>query len=150
MSTPRSSRLDPLRHLARQREDAAARELAEAQRAASQKDAQQRELEKYLGEYLLAPLRNAVPGQLSNRHAFVTRLREAIAFQQRAAQQARALVETRRGAWLQRRLESSRIERLRERYVAAEHRAAEHRTQKYLDEFANRRFVAAHAEGGSE
>jgi flagellar FliJ protein len=137
----RAARLQPLQHLAGSREDAAVKRLVDQQRIVAERGARLRELETYLSEY-----EKAVPGAggstlLANRHAFVARLREAVNFQARSVEQARAACDVERGRWLARHRDVAVLDQLAATYEARERRDHEHQVQKHMDEFALRRFL---------
>lgn len=140
-----SSRLQPLQQLAETREEDAARRLLDEQRQLSDRELRLHELTRYLSEY--EALGHAHSAQLlMNRQAFLARLREAVAVQERLVQQARSNCDTERARWLLQRREVSTLDQLADCYRRREQRLEEQRGQRQLDEFALRRFVVARAD----
>ncbi len=141
---PASVRLKPLQQLAESREEDAARRLLDHQRQLSERELRLQELSRYLAEYEGAgQLLNA--SMLMNREAFLARLREAVAVQERLVQQARASCDTERARWLLQRREVSTLDQLADCYRRRERRIEEQRSQKQLDDFALRRFSVSAA-----
>ncbi|MBL6750903.1 MAG: flagellar export protein FliJ [Nevskia sp.] len=137
--TSLSQRLDPVRRIAQDREDEAAKRFAESQRVLAQREAQLREMERYLQEYGgSASGAAAVPTLMSNRDAFLRQLAEALRWQAGAVVEARARFEAARDQWLRKRCDTNVLDRLIERGETAEQRSAERKVQRELDEFALR------------
>ncbi|MDM4770805.1 flagellar export protein FliJ [Solimonas sp. SE-A11] len=137
-----SRRLVPLQTLADQREDEAARRLADVQRRHADQEARLVELRRYADEYANAPAGPTAVLML-NRQAFLGRLREAERFQVQAVEDARLAVEAERAAWLLKRRDVSVLDQLAACYRGREQRQDERREQRGADELALRRFAAA-------
>jgi flagellar FliJ protein len=135
-----SKRLDPVRRVAQGREDDAAKRFADSQQLLAQREAQLRDMEKYLAEYEAAkPAPGMGPALLANREAFLRQLGEAIRWQKNAVAEARAKLDAAREHWLRKRCATNVVEHLIERSDNAEQRLRERRLQQELDEFAQRR-----------
>jgi flagellar protein FliJ len=144
MNTQPSALLQPLQQIAETREEEAARRLIEQQRQLSERELRLDELSRYLAEYeTLGYAHN--PRMLMNRQAFLERLREAVAVQERLVQQARSSCNTERARWLLRRRELTTLDQLADTYRRREQRVEQQRDQKQLDEFALRSFITAKA-----
>ncbi|SFF43766.1 FliJ protein [Fontimonas thermophila] len=137
---PPSLSLQPLHRLAEAREQDAARRLLERQRELAERERRLRELVQYLAEYeSAAQVHNAQ--MLMNRQAFLARLREAVAVQERLVEQARTNCDVERTHWLLQRREVSTLDQLIDRYRRRERDVEAQRAQRQLDEFALQRFV---------
>lgn len=134
----RSKRMNPLVHVAEHREQAAARRLGQVQQRLQQHQARLRELMGYRDEYNLKFQQTCSVGvdvkQLQEYRLFLGRLNDAIAQQHRVVASAERDVEHARTAWLGTRTRSQALEKVRERFVAAERQEAERREQADLDE----------------
>ena len=134
-----SRRLEPIQRLAQGREDDAARRFAETQRALERQEAQLQEMERYLNEYSVGkPGAALTPSLLANREAFLRQLAEALRWQAGAVSEARNRFDLAREQWLGRHRDTGMVERLLERSHGHERQAQERRTQRELDEFAQR------------
>lgn len=142
--TLNSRRLQPLLEVADQREQQAAKKLADSEQ--NLKAAQDRlaELRGYLADYLAQP----VPVSRSliiNRMQFINRLREAERYQQKAVEQARAQQQRQLQGWLDRRGDGARLAHLDSLCQQQESREESRREQKRMDEYASRLGGAAPA-----
>jgi flagellar FliJ protein len=134
-----SQRLVPIRQLTQNREDEAARSLAESQNALARQEAQLQEMERYLNDYGAGkPGAALAPALLANRAAFLRQLAEALRWQAGAVNEARGRLELARAQWLGRHRDSGVVERLVERSQNSERQQQERRAQRELDEFALR------------
>ena len=156
-------RIDPLLRHAQDKEDAAARELAEQQRALATQEARLAELRRYAEEYARSELRRyaeeyarseALPvsaALLANRHAFLARIDEALTQQSKAVDSSREQVDHERARLLLASRDKQVLEQLAASYRAQERQVVERRSQRELDDLGARRVRAASAEAeGSE
>ena len=139
-----AKRLTPVRRIAQDREDDAARRFAETQSKVAQTEAQLREMERYLQEYSgSAAGAHLAPALLANREAFLRQLSEALRWQAKAVAEAKKAASAAREQWLGKRCDTHVLDRLIERSEAAAQRTQERRQQQEMDEFALRRLVSA-------
>ena len=136
MSPSRSTRLEPLQMVAEQREEEAVRAMAECRRRVEEHETRLSELQRYLQEYTEQASKFSTPALMSNRQAFVAKLREAEKFQQQLLQQAKDFGEAERMRWLLKRRDVGVLEQLAASYRLQERRQDAHREQKNLDELA--------------
>lgn len=136
-----SHRLAPLQTIAGNREDEAARRLAEMQRKHADQHARLVEIRRYAAEYAAAPA-GVTASMLVNRQAFLGKLREAEHFQHKAVEEARLAVEAERTLWLLKRRDVSVLDQLAACYRVRERRHEERRDQRGADELALRRYLA--------
>jgi flagellar FliJ protein len=138
--TTLAKRLDPIRRLAQNREDDAAKRFAESQIALQRQEAQLQEMERYMNEYGGgAPGASLVPALLANRTAFLRQLAEALRWQAGAVQEARTQLERARAQWVDKHHDTDVLETLMVRSAQSEQRSQERRLQREMDEFAQRR-----------
>lgn len=137
MSEKSLKRLQPIRHLAEDREQQSAKRFAESQRRLNEAESKLRELRNYLHDY---QMKGGLPDPrlLENRFAFLARLREAERYQTQAVQNARGASEQERQLWLNRRREVQVLDKLGDVYQARARRTEAQRDQKQMDEFALR------------
>lgn len=133
-----SKRIEPLRHLADQKVQAAVLAFSQGQNAVAAAEAKLQELRRYIHDYERAAGTESNARLLGNRQAFLSRLREAERFQAGAVEQARKACALLRESWLAQRRDLRALDRLTEIYKSREHRSDEQRTQKLMDEFALR------------
>lgn len=131
-------RLDPLLRRAEERENAAARELAEKTRALASHEQRLAELARYASEYAPPAQGITSAAQLLNRQAFRERIDDAIARQQQAVEQTRANCDLERTRLVLASRDSKVLERLAASYRTREARAAERKEQKEIDDLAAR------------
>lgn len=132
-----STRLEPIRRLAQNHEDAAAKRLAESQQALARQEAQLQEMERYLDEYSRTnPGATMAPALLANREAFLRQLAEALRWQAGAVQDARQRLELARNQWLGKHRDGDVLDNLIDRSRSAERTQQERRQQREMDEFA--------------
>ncbi|HVI58817.1 MAG TPA: flagellar export protein FliJ [Luteimonas sp.] len=140
----RSQRLDPLLKVMQQRQDAAAREVAERDRALAEQQQRLDALRRYAEEYAAAPDSATIsPALLVNRLAFRERLNAAVVQQAGIVDQNRQLSDVERTRLLLASRETRVLEQLADSYRAQETRAAEQRVQRELDDLGGRRARAA-------
>jgi flagellar FliJ protein len=136
---PLSKRLDPIHRLAQNREDDAARRLAESQQALMRQEVQLQEMERYLREYSSGtPAGPIAPSMLANREAFLRQLGEALRWQAKAVEEARGRLDRARQQWVGRHRDTDVLEQLIDRSQSSERRILERRAQREMDEFAAR------------
>lgn len=134
-----STRLEPIRRLAQNREDAAAKRLAESQQSLARQEAQLGEMERYLDEYHRANAgATLAPALLANREAFLRQLAEALRWQAGAVQEARQRLEQARIQWLGKHRDGDVLDCLIDRSRSTERSQQERRQQREMDEFAQR------------
>jgi len=112
----RSTRLQPLQDVADQREDEAMRALAQCQRLVVEHEQRLAELQRYIQDYGNTAATQSTPALISNRHAFLSKLREAEAFQKTLLVQSSARCEAERARWLLKRRDSGVLEQLAASY----------------------------------
>lgn len=146
----RSQRLDPLLKVMQQRQDAAAREVAERDRALAEQQQRLDALRRYAEEYTAAPDSATIsPALLVNRLAFRERLNAAVVQQAGIVDHNRQLSDVERARLLLASRETRVLEQLADSYRAQESKAAEQRVQRELDDLGGRRARAA-AQAGDE
>jgi flagellar FliJ protein len=143
----RSQRLDPLLKVMQQRQDEAAREVAERDRALAEQQQRLDALRRYADEYAAAPESATIsPALLVNRLAFRERLNAAVVQQAGIVDHSRQLSDVERARLLLASREARVLGQLADSYRAQETKAAEQRVQRELDDLGGRRArAAAHA-----
>lgn len=139
MNIPRSTRLEPLQMVAEQREEEAMRHMAECRRLVEEHESRLLELQRYLLEYTAETTLISTPALISNRQAFLTKLRQAEIVQQQVLEQARMHSEAERTRWILKRRDKGVLEQLAASYRVQEKRHAERHEQKDMDELATQR-----------
>ncbi len=140
----RSQRLDPLLKVMQQRQDAAAREVAERDRALGEQQERLEALRRYAEEYAAAPASASIsPALLVNRLAFRERLNAAVVQQAGIVDHSRQLSDVERARLMLASRETRVLEQLSESYRAQETKAADQRVQRELDDLGGRRARAA-------
>ena len=143
----RSHRLDPLLKVMQQRQDNAAREVAERDRALAEQEERLEALRRYAEEYAATPAEASMaPALLVNRMAFRERLNAAVVQQAGIVDHNRQLSDVERARLLLASRETKVLEKLADSYRAQETRVAEQRVQRELDDLGGRRALAAKAE----
>ena len=134
----RSKRMEPIRQLAADREREAAAQVELARRTLDDQERQLMQLRKYRAEYAERVATGAAPdvARLQNFHAFLGRLSDAIAQQERAVTDALAALERATDAWRERRIEAASIGRAVAKIATGERRAEDRRAQRDADERA--------------
>lgn len=143
MSPLRSTRLEPLKLVADQREDEAMRAMAECQRAVAEHETRLTELQRYLQDYINTITVASTPALIRNRHAFVEKLREAEGFQMTLLQQAKERCDAERTRWLLKRRDVGVLEQLAASYRTQERQHTERIEQKDSDERASQGYFRA-------
>lgn len=134
----------PLHAVARVRnnnEEAAARQLGEAQKALSAEQSRTNELLGYLNEYEHAPAVASVHW-LANRAQFIARLQDAVTAQTQRLRQAEQAVEACRTRYILARQDCQVLDRLQAGYRRAAEYAQEQRAQAAIDEWVASRHGA--------
>jgi flagellar FliJ protein len=138
----RSERMAPVQQVLEQGEQARARELGEAQRRLADAEAKLVELTTYHGEYMLAFRKRAEDGtsvtRLRDFQAFIARLEQALAQQQKIVALAREQVAAQRSTWQGAARQVKAVESVVDRWRSVELRVADRREQKDMDERAQR------------
>lgn len=135
----RSQRLDPLLKVVQQRQDAAARDVAERDRQLAEQQERLEALQRYAQEYAAAPTASTTPALLVNRLAFRERLNAAVVQQAGIVDHNRQLSDMERTRLLLASRETKVLEQLSDSYRARETREAEQRVQRELDDLGARR-----------
>ncbi|RPE80860.1 flagellar export protein FliJ [Vulcaniibacterium tengchongense] len=139
----RSQRLDPLLRVAQQRQDDAAREVAERDRALAEQEARLDALRRYAEEYAAPPSGGTIaPALLANRLAFRAKLETAVEQQSRIVDNSRRHRDVERARLLLASRDTKVLEQLAGSYRAQETRVAEQRVQRELDDLGARRVRA--------
>lgn len=137
----RSERMGPIKQLADGKERDAGSLLANAKRALDDHERQLAQLREYRAEYAARVSTGAAPDgvRLQNYHAFLARLGDAIAQQERAVQEAQAQVDRATDSWRESRIEAASIGRAVDKLAVAERRVVDQRLQRETDERALQR-----------
>ncbi|MGO4551398.1 flagellar export protein FliJ [Lysobacter sp. 2RAF19] len=135
----RSRRLEPLLKVVQQRQDTAARQVAERDRVLAEQQERLDALRRYAEEYAAAPGDTTTPALLVNRLAFRERLNAAVVQQAGIVDQNRQLSDVQRMRLLLASRETKVMEQLSGSYKASESQEADRRVQRELDELAGRR-----------
>jgi len=140
----RSQRLDPLLKVMQQRQDTAARDVAERDRALLEQQERLESLRRYAEEYAATPDTATIsPALLVNRLAFRERLNAAVVQQAGIVDHNRQLSDVERTRLLLASRETKVLEQLADSYRAQESKVAEQRVQRELDDLGGRRARAA-------
>lgn len=139
----RSQRLDPLMRIARERQDEAARGLAERDRALAEQKLRLEALQRYAAEYAAPPVSpegatTIAPALLANRLAFRAKLDAALAQQARIVDDSHQRTEVERARLLLASRDAKVLDQLAASYRAEETRVAEQRVQRELDDLGAR------------
>ena len=146
----RSQRLDPLLNLMQQRQDAAARDVAERDRQLAEQEQRLDALRRYAEEYAIAPSESTIaPALLANRIAFRAKLETAVDQQTRIVDNSRQNRDVERTRLMLASRDNKVLEKLADSYRAQESRVAEQRVQRELDDLGGRR-VRANGNDGAE
>lgn len=139
MTPLRSTRLEPLQMAAEQREEEALRQMAECRNRVREHETRLAELQRYLQEYNADVAAVSTPALISNRQAFLAKLRQAEEVQMQLLQQARAQCEAEQTRWLLKRRDVGVLDQLAAAYRVEEKRHADRREQREMDELATSR-----------
>lgn len=135
----RSRRLDPLLKVVQQRQDAAARDLADRDRVLAEQQERLDALRRYAEEYAAPPVATTTPALLVNRLAFRERLNAAVVQQAGIVDHNRQLSDVERMRLMLASKETKVLEQLSNSYRAQEVRQADQRVQRELDDLGGRR-----------
>lgn len=136
----RSQRLDPLLKVVQQRQDTAARDVAERERALAEQQERLDALRRYAEEYAAAPSAATIaPALLMNRLAFRQRLDVAVAQQVGIVDHSRQQGDVERARLLLASRETKVLEQLADSYRTQEGKLAQQRAQNEQDEIGGRR-----------
>jgi len=137
-----SKRLEPVRRVAKSREDSAARDLGASQRRMHEQKAKLDDLRQYHQEYLQRFSETAKNGmsasQLQEYRAFMSKLETAIELQQKAVEESHLECSSRKGVWQEKRVRTQALGKVVDRLHSAERRADEKLEQKESDEHGQR------------
>jgi flagellar FliJ protein len=148
----RSQRLDPLMRLMQRRQDDAARDVAERDRALAEQEARLDLLRRYADEYAATPAGNMTisPTLLANRLAFRDKLNAAVVQQSGVVDHSRQTCEVERTRLMLASRDTKVLEQLKASYRAEETRAADARVQRELDDLGARRVRVARADAADD
>jgi flagellar FliJ protein len=149
----RSQRLDPLLRVVQQRQDDAARQLAERDKAQSEQEQRLEALRRYADEYAITPQGQdgtIAPALLANRLAFRAKLDAAVAQQSKVVDHGRQQTEVERMRLMLASRDTKVLEKLAASYRSEEAKVAEQRTQRELDDLGARRSREAQNKIGDE
>lgn len=135
----RSRRLDPLLKVVQQRQDEAAREVADRDRVLAEQQERLEALRRYAEEYAVAPSATTTPALLVNRIAFRERLNAAVVQQAGIVDHNKQLSDVERMRLMLASRETKVLEQLSNSYRAQETREADQRVQRELDDLGARR-----------
>ncbi len=140
----RSQRLDPLLKVVQQRQDKAARDVAERERELAAQQERLDALRRYAEEYAAAPATaTTVPALLVNRLAFRERLNAAVVQQAGVVDNSKRLSDVERARLMLASRETKVLGQLADSYRAQESKQAEQRVQRELDDIGGRTARAA-------
>ena len=137
----RARRLQPLQQLAVEREQTAARALAQARANTVTREAQLAQLQGYLREYQQGQggaMQVADPRAWQNRQAFLARLQAAVRQQETAVSQARTEEERAAAQWRERRQEVASLGCVVDRLLSEEATVVQRQELRQQDEMAAR------------
>ncbi len=136
----RSERMAPVQQVLEKGEQARARELGEGQNRLVDAEKKLEELRTYHGEYMQAFRKRAEDGtsitKLRDFQAFLARLEQALAQQEKAVAAARDQVANQRRNWQGAARQVKAVESVVDRWRSVEARADDQREQKETDERA--------------
>lgn len=139
----KSKRLEPIRHLAGNREQQAAQQLAGAQRHLQACAKRLDELREYRQQYSDNFRSSGATGingaRLNAYQAFLQQLDTAIAQQQQLLRNAELECQQQREHWQQRYTRSNILDKTIKRYVAQEQKQTAQQEQRQADEFTTTR-----------
>jgi flagellar FliJ protein len=136
----RSQRLEPLIKVVQERQDAAAREVGQRERALAEQQERLEALRRYAAEYAAPPATATIaPALLANRLAFRDRLNAAVTQQVGIVDHSRQQSDVERARLLLASRETKVLEQLADSYRAQESKVAEQRVQRELDDLGGRR-----------
>jgi flagellar protein FliJ len=132
----RSKQMQPIKQLAADREREAGVQVELARRALDDHERQLAQLRLYRAEYAERVATDVAPdtARLQNFHAFLGRLSDAIAQQERSVAEALAALERATDVWRERRIEAASVGRAVTRIATGERRVEDRRLQREADE----------------
>lgn len=140
----RSERMEPVKQLAEDKADAAAKELADAQRRLDEQGRRLTQLQEFRGQYQEQRTRSGESGidgfRLRDYNAFVSRIDEAVEQQQRDIVQLEAEVERKRRQWTELLSRARAIDKVVGRYADDERRDEDRRAQRQADAVSQARY----------
>lgn len=135
----RSQRLDPLIKVTQQRQDEAARTVAEREKAVREQQERLEALRRYAAEYAASPANATIsPALLVNRIAFRERLNAAVVQQSGIVEQSRQLSDVERARLMLASRQTLVLEKLADSYRAQEAQVEQAKAQRELDELGSR------------
>jgi len=136
----RSQRLDPLIKVVQQRQDEAARRVAEREQVVREQQDRLEALRRYADEYAASPGTASIsPALLVNRMAFRERLNAAVVQQAGIVDHSRQVSDVERARLLIASRETLVLEKLADSYRAQEAKVEQAKAQRELDEIGGRR-----------
>jgi flagellar FliJ protein len=136
----RSQRLDPLIKVTQQRQDDAARTVAEREQVVRDQQERLDALRRYADEYAASPATATIsPALLVNRIAFRERLNAAVVQQAGIVDQSRRVSDVERARLMLASRETMVLEKLADSYRAQEAQVEQAKAQRELDEIGSRR-----------
>ncbi|SEK50481.1 flagellar FliJ protein [Pseudoxanthomonas sp. GM95] len=136
----RSQRLDPLIKVTQQRQDDAARTVAEREQVVREQQERLDALRRYAEEYAASPANATIsPALLVNRIAFRERLNAAVVQQAGIVDQSRRVSDVERARLMLASRETLVLEKLADSYRAQEAQVEQAKAQRELDEIGSRR-----------
>ncbi|KPN17374.1 flagellar export protein FliJ [Luteimonas terrae] len=136
----RSQRLDPLIKVVQQRQDEAARRVAEREKVVREQQDRLEALRRYADEYAASPGTASIsPALLVNRMAFRERLNAAVVQQAGIVDHSRQVSDVERARLLIASRETLVLEKLADSYRAQEAKVEQAKAQRELDEIGGRR-----------
>ena len=134
MSGIDTKRLQPIQRVAETREDSALETFLELQRVATAAQTRLEELTEYLSTYTRTAASAITPAMLVNRHAFMSKLRDAIEFQRNEVSKSSAACQAQRARWILASRDVRVLDKLSEAYRKRERTDAERSAQRELDD----------------
>lgn len=133
-----SKRLIPLLTRAQERQDKAARQLAERQQTLDTHQRRLEDLRQYTDEYLQAPITGVTTTALLNRRSFLDKLETAVKMQAQTVDRNRQLVDVQRQVLIAASRELQVFETLNTRYREQEAALENRRDQRVMDDLGAR------------
>lgn len=144
MTAMRSQRLDPLIQVVQQRQDEAARKVADRERVVREQQERLDALRRYAEEYAASPATATIsPALLVNRMAFRERLNAAVLQQAGIVDHNRQVSDVERARLMLASRETKVLEKLADSYRAQEAHAEQQKAQRELDEIGGRQARSA-------
>lgn len=147
----RSQRMEPVKQLAEDKAEAAARALADAQRRLDEQNRRLTQLREFRAQYHQQRTRSGESGidgfRLRDYNAFVSRIDEAILQQQLEITQLTATVETKRKQWTELLSRARAIDKVVDRYIDSERRDEDRRDQQQADAISQARYRVLKQDG---